>query len=1323
MHEQARGFPFGPVIAATGMVLAAGAWAAGSAAPPPADQNAQKEVLLIERGLDAQRRLGLELRWAAPVVDFDQVGRTNAESPLVFEPPLPGSFRWLSRRSGVFLSEAGARPGGRWRVRLKEPPPPGVTWPPGARLDREIRAPNLEVAIEFAPTPPWWSREPDPGNARPTYRLTFSQPVRTGSVQEAVRFRSTRGRVFPAEVWWPGLAGEEAPPESGRRFEVRPWGSLPPTAEEEVWELVVDTTVRAVDPDWRLEAPAAVRIGRVDPLRLTGHRVLRDFNQPPCIELAFNHRMAPPEEFEAAAAEWFRLEPAVGPLSVGWTREGCRICLPEGAVEPHRPYRLWISGALRAWDGTALNEPVELEVKFPFHRPRLMAPGFVASQQALGREDFRLLALNVAKFRVRSKRLDRPALVHALRGFGSYLKEPAWLGRLVPDRTVREALDYNVVPGRTVLDRSVETPPAPSDQPVAVELPWEELLGGERFGAVFLEAAAEGRPDVRVQTIIQRTDLGVLWKRWGRSNLIAQVFSLRTGRPLEGVRVQVVGPEDEVRSEGTTDASGAVRLACATDRDWLVAMHGADLCAFRVGDRTARLRSGPRIREGGWLEPVEVLWFADRNLYRPGETAHVKLIARRWVDGALEPPAGEACEIQAYGPGWKRLWTTNLVLGPLGSADFDWALPRAPRGDYRLGLRLGRQWRSLRLTVADFQPAGFELEIEAPETLLAGETFEATVKARYLFGAPVRAGRLRWWIESGPLAEPSAGLAGWRIGVVRHDAAEATGALDSTVHEEAERTGEGWRIRYQPPPAAFTHGPRRLALVVSLTDPAGQSLQERAVTVLQPGRCLPGVRPPADVVHAGETLNLPLAVFDLEGRPWPDPLPATVRVDRVEWEVVRYQAVRGRPAYRHEQRVHPVLEESVRIEPMRRFGQTPEPATHFPFTPPEPGQYRVTVEAADPEGRLVRTESALWVGGPARLAWDFHDAPLLELVPDRPEYEPGQTARLLAKAPFGGQALVSVERDTVLRQFVTRLEGNAPVIEVPIHPGDGPNVFVAVTLLRGAAESPREHPMPDYRHGVCELRVREDERRLGLTLRLDPPEGRPGEPARVIVQARDTADRPVPDAEVTVFAVDEGVLQLGGYTTPDPVGAFLRNRPLGVGSFLSLFNLLDDNPDYWTYPNKGTVIGGGGRAAWTVRRDFAATPLWIAAIHTDAEGFARATFHAPDSLTRFRVVAVAHTADSRFGLATQGWRVRQPLMITPATPAFARAGDRLLARALVHNQTGQARRIRAVLALGDGPGQWIDPRDQGRPEAIREFELRDAGRRAVEIPVRLDRPG
>ena len=111
------------------------------------------------------------------------------------------------------------------------------------------------------------------------------------------------------------------------------------------------------------------------------------------------------------------------------------------------------------------------------------------------------------------------------------------------------------------------------------------------------------------------------------------------------------------------------------------------------------------------------------------------------------------------------------------------------------------------------------------------------------------------------------------------------------------------------------------------------------------------------------------------------------------------------------------------------------------------------------------------VAGPGETVWNYRNPYAIDLVTDKESYEAGQTATILVKTPIAGDAFVTVERDRVLRSFVTRLSGNAPSIQVPIVETDAPNVFVSVMLLRGANDSPRKIKAPEYRIGYCELRV------------------------------------------------------------------------------------------------------------------------------------------------------------------------------------------------------------------------------------------------------------
>ncbi|HEX6537402.1 MAG TPA: alpha-2-macroglobulin family protein, partial [Gemmatimonadaceae bacterium] len=222
---------------------------------------------------------------------------------------------------------------------------------------------------------------------------------------------------------------------------------------------------------------------------------------------------------------------------------------------------------------------------------------------------------------------------------------------------------------------------------------------------------------------------------------------------------------------------------------------------------------------------------------------------------------------------------------------------------------------------------------------------------------------------------------------------------------------------------------------------------------------------------------------------------------------------------------------------------------------------------------------------------------------------------------------------------------------------------------------------PTIRVGYTEVRVTPEVKRLAVSVTPAASEYRPGETARVRVRVADASGAPR-RAEVTLWAVDEGVLALTGYKTPDPIDLLYRERGLGMRLSSNMANVAPQIPE----GEKGRRSPGGGGGAdrsEVLRSRFQTTAFFLGSVVTGADGQVVATAKLPDNLTTFRVMAVAVTAGDRYGKGESPMLVTRPLVARPALPRFVRAGDDFTAGTVVNQRAGGTPRV-TVTASGSG---------------------------------------
>jgi uncharacterized protein YfaS (alpha-2-macroglobulin family) len=1252
-----------------------------------------------------------ELRFDEPIAAADSIGAEATVSPLVFRPGLRGRFVWTSARSGVFTPEEPMRLGADYELCLASGLKKADGQAARARLQRVIHTPPFGMATFHGPSPSI------DASSEPEFRLWFNAEVRPWVVTPRAGFVDADGK-------WIAAVARQGTEEDGAEdyefgsisrqmtwqaaFDAQRHGQVPrrnlresledrltnevgnlvvvtpaqPLSVGRNWRLVIDSHVPSADGRYQSKDRFEARIGDVREFRLEQFAMHHVVYSEPYLNLDFSKQ--PDSALTNTFTNWVRISP--WPDGVTASFYGAKLNLSGGWQRGTR-YTVTLRRGLPAAEAFALGAPETFEVEVPPVDPRLYFPQFSTEQLAGGNRSFPLLAVNVPRVRVRAKLLEAPTAIHALRGYESYAESSShWRHRFLGDEFNR--LDYNLVPGRTIYSDEITC----SNQPDAAEeikLDWDRLLKGRRTGIVFLEAEriAEGaEPVLGTQALIQLTDLGLLWKA-GVGQLQAVVFSYETGRPVTNALVRVYSDENELLGEASTDSAGAATLALNTNAVWVAAQAGDDLHAVRLAENNIPmwLFHLPQRWRGEEPETRRVAFFTDRDVYRPGESANLKVIARDLEAFGLKIPAGRTGMIFCVDARSKRFFETNVTLNALGSWNTAIPLPSGPNGECQVTLALDGAEYFKSILLADYQPAPFEIKFEPKAAYAPGEKIDLPISARYLFGKALSRARVHWSLSAEDHPLQPEGFEGFSFARSEGEARWGREPTAFTTSGEGQIIGGGdCRIRAEVPPNPQAPHPRQVSLLVEITDADQQTLTRSAEFVQHSSKFYLGLKSSEEVLEAGKELPAEIAAVGADGAPWTNAVRAHITLRRIEYHNLRVQGAGRTARYRNECVATIVLEKDVTVSPAVKVPNGEKGFRGSPLegiAPAEAGEYLLEASALDDAGRETACSVDFNVAEKAAVGWNYRNEVELKLVPDKPSYRAGETAVLLAEAPFSGTAWVTVERENVRRCFEIQLEGNAPSIRVPVEPGDAPNIFVSVTLVRGAATSPHQVREPEYRVGYCQLEVEDPSARLKVEVAPAAADCRPGDTMAVNAQILDAAGQPVPDAEVTLYAVDEGVLALTDYATPDLAKTFLAPRPLGVASGISLPFLMTEDPEQLHFQNKGYLGGGGGREE--IRHRFLACAFWNANLITDAAGKVSARFTAPDGLTRYRIIAVAHTVHSQFGSGSSAFAVSKPLIVEPAVPQFATIGDHLKARAVVLNQTDQAGDILVTLALDD----------------------------------------
>lgn len=1117
---------------------------------------------------------------------------------------------------------------------------------------------------------------------RPTFTLVYDAPTRADVVARGARLeplrgcRDANGRA-PAVRLHP-VAGATAPRDTIR---LQTDGPLPADCP-----AVLVAPREVLDEGARPDTP-----DRPDPVRWVFRthgrfRLLdaRCLTRPWCPNGPFLVRFSTPVRGADLAAALQAAPQAALDLDTSLVSDTWRI---GGRFVPRRAFALITKPGLRDVFGQALTGNPAIGVRTTGYAPNVQAPFGRLTVERSGFRTLAVRAMNIDTLLV--ERLPLPdSAVARLLADGEWSWREYWLAE--SRRLVRTRVPLTPSPDRARI--------------VAVAIP---PAGARETGLqlVRVRDAAALRDTTRTDdwfrlALVQVTDLGVHAKVGDDAGTV-WVTDARDGAVRGGVQVSLHDRRGRVLARAVTNADGMATLRgytwprrdsadqSALEEAYVLARAGDDRATLAVRDGDPDLAPWRFGIAGAWgVDRADLAgaMFTERDLYRPGETVFAKAIVRRGPLGALDAPGPrDSVRWVRRSADYELIDSVPAVLSEFGTADV--RLPVA--GDAALGAytvalewRHRQEWRTVAWTsyrIAEFRPVEFLVDLA---TLAApargGDTLRARVSARYLFGGAMADAGVQWSLTREPL--PSWELAipgtdGWMLGDTDDGwaGADRDGGAEFIASGNDSLDRDGSRVLAVPTPELAPGRTMRVVLSTNVADVNRRVVGARATAVMHPADVYIAARVPGSdwFWRAGVDRTIDVASVRPDGE-----RTAGLVVDgalvRREW----HRVARVRNGITEE------VGEWVADTVARCRVTTTRGTEPCALRPRKGGAHSVVLTARDARGREVRTAFTRWVAGPDWVPWNDDNQLKLDVIADRARYAPGDTATLMFVTPFtDAEAWITVEREGILAQERLRLTSGTTTFRLPITEAHAPNVFVSMLVARGRTQKPGtlgDPGRPTIRVGYAQLRVAPDVKRLEVTVRPAQPQYRPGDSARLEVAVRDGSGRGTA-SEVTLWAVDEGVLTLTGYRTPDPLELLYRPRGLGLLLGSSLANVAPQLPE--GEKARRAPGGGGGDDDGgddILRSRFRSTAFFLGSVRTDANGIARATAVLPDNLTTFRVMAVAVTRADRFGSGEAPLLVTRPLVARPALPRFVREGDQVEAGVVVNRREGAGGKVRVA---------------------------------------------
>lgn len=736
------------------------------------------------------------------------------------------------------------------------------------------------------------------------------------------------------------------------------------------------------------------------------------------------------------------------------------------------------------------------------------------------------------------------------------------------------------------------------------------------------------------------SDLGITAKK-DKDEYIVYVTDINSTKPINNIKVTLKSYNNQDISTGKTDSNGKIRLLNSENKASFITAENRDQRSIlKLNEMQWNLSTFDIKGVDSADQNTRAYIYTERGVYRPGDEINVSLIFRNQENTF---PENHPVKIEIRNPINQLEFSNTLKIGRDGFYHFAYSTsPDDLTGTWKLKVSTGGMSFHHNLKIESVVAERLKILIEPEKELINynNTKFKINLQANYLFGNPA----------SGLDAILNAELISQRKSFSdpiwnNYNFEDQTIDFKQTEIElfkfNLDENGNAEIIWTLP---ENLHAPASIMTKIEaeISELGGRSSKKKIYLPYEPYKYYLGIEDSGnDWKKINEENKINFILLDQAGKPVSGK-DVVIRIYRNKnywwWQYDR----------RDDAKLH--YKTDTETELLREFYITSaNKPIAITFTPDSWGEYLIEAYSKNDQENIHKSSQFFYASHWGKMTGGMQNAGILTIQSDKQNYQIGEKAEISFPLPKESAALVTLEKgNKIIEEFwyKGKIDNNTATIEFPITREMLPNIYCSVSVLQPQAQSDNDRPVRMY--GIIPINVADPESRQELILET-PEILKPNQKFICKIQTKDKKQ-----AQYTIAVVDEGLLSLTDFPSPNAWKEFYRKIRLAVKTF--------DNFSYFIGINRGDIFKhfsvGGGLAfkAWQKQQQapdeskrFKPVSLFKGPLETDENGYGVVEFIMPDYVGAVRVMVVS-ASNARFGNVEKTIPVKQDLMILPTLP-------------------------------------------------------------------------